>query len=169
MKEIWKNIRGYRGKYKISNLGRVKSFHKCKEGNLLKNVLNKDIRYEIVGLCLNGKLKTFYVHRLIAKAFIPNPKGLTEINHKNGIKTDNRIKNLEWTTKNDNIKHAINLGLIDTKGEKNGRAKLNRSNINDIRRKYASGNYSYATLARVYKVSRNTITRIVKRKLWNHV
>lgn len=79
-------------------------------------VLTKD-RYGYDTLCLNkdGKFKTMTAHRLIAKAFIPNPENKPAINHKNGIKDDNRVENLEWCTGSENIQHAFDTGLKKNK------------------------------------------------------
>ena len=73
--------------------------------------------YPIVGVCANGKQRTVYVHRLTALAFHPNPLGLPQVNHKNGIKTDNRPENLEWVTAAQNLKHARDTGLNPSKVE----------------------------------------------------
>lgn len=67
--------------------------------------------YSRVSLMVNRKRKTFYVHRLVAIAFIPNPKGKREVNHINGIKADNRLENLEWCTSLENLQHAFVNGL----------------------------------------------------------
>jgi hypothetical protein len=93
--EIWKPIVGYDG-YEISNLGRVKSVKFGKE-KIMKNDKNED-GYLRVNLCKEGNHKHFKVHRLVAQAFIPNPNNFPIINHKNEIKTDNRVENLEWCT-----------------------------------------------------------------------
>lgn len=91
--EIWKEVEGYQDYY-VSNLGRVKSTKFGKE-RILKSHKNHD-GYMCVGLSFNSKVKTYKVHRLVAKAFIPNPAGLPCINHKDEIKTDNHVENLEW-------------------------------------------------------------------------
>ena len=95
-KEIWKDIVGYEGHYKISNLGRVKSLKYGKE-QILKNVKNGR-GYLQVDLLKNGEEKTYYIHRIVAQVFLPNPQNLPQINHKNEDKTDNNANNLEWCT-----------------------------------------------------------------------
>lgn len=104
--EQWKDVVGYEGLYEVSNLGRVRSLdRKIKYKNSFKTVKGKYIqqRYEpyghlMVRLCKDGKKKQYYVHRLVAQAFLPNPYNLPCINHKNEIPDDNRPENLEWCT-----------------------------------------------------------------------
>jgi len=119
--EIWKDISGYDGKYRISNYGRVKSLKYRNDKLLSIGICNG---YEIIGLWKNNKVKTIAVHRLVATAFIHKPitcKKL-EINHKNGIKSDNYIDNLEWVTRSENIKHSYDvLGRVGSYVGKEGR------------------------------------------------
>lgn len=101
MKELWKDIPGYKGLYQISNFGRVKSFHEWKNAScpaeyILKNSISNS-GYCQVSL-YNGKKRKFLVHRLVADAFIPNPNNLPHINHKDEDPTNNRADNLEWCT-----------------------------------------------------------------------
>jgi len=112
--EIWKDIKGYEGLYQISNLGNVKSLnnYKRKENKILSNrPSSKKIWYLSVTLHNRGNNKGYLIHRLIALHFIPNPENKKMINHKNGIKNDNRIENLEWVTCKENIQHAYDTGL----------------------------------------------------------
>lgn len=98
IKENWKPIDGFEG-YAVSNLGRIKSLNYKRTGKekILKPMKNKG--YLQVGLCRNGKRKMFYVHRLVATAFLPNPNGFTEINHIDEDKTNNVVDNIEWASR----------------------------------------------------------------------
>ena len=103
MQEIWKDIKGYEGKYQISNLGNVKSFFKGKE-HLLKSYSTRG--YLSIGLWDGQKRQTVLIHRLVALAFIPNPNGYKEINHKDENKLNNNVDNLEWCTREYNMAYG---------------------------------------------------------------
>lgn len=117
MEEIWKDIEGYEGYYQISNLGRVKSLSRTTKFGMNYKTSN-DIMlsasigkrgYYVVSLNKDGVSKTFTLHRLIAKAFIPNPENKRFIDHINTIRTDNRIENLRWVTAKENANNSITL------------------------------------------------------------
>ena len=122
--EIWKDIPGYEGRYQASNLGRIKSILRG-ETRIKKTRLD---RYGYLQVCINinGTQCNKAVHRLIAKAFIENLNNKPQIDHINGIKTDNRVENLRWVTNKENMNNPITLEKIkgkkrnvDRKGEKN--------------------------------------------------
>ena len=98
--EQWKSITGYEELYEVSSLGRVKSlnYHRTGKEKILKPNKTKD-GYLVVWLYKNGKRKFFKIHRLVAEAFLPNPMGFPEINHKDEVKTNNIVSNLEWCTR----------------------------------------------------------------------
>lgn len=112
--EEWKPVVGYEGLYEVSSEGRVLSlgrFQKVRNnGRMFRKeqimkLKNRPGGYLGAHLCKNCKHKIHSVHRLVAEAFIPNPEGKEQVNHKNGIKTDNRVSNLEWVTKSENALH----------------------------------------------------------------
>lgn len=111
-KEIWKDIPDYKGLYKASNLGRIKSVKKL---TTYKNQRKQNNGYLIVDLWKNNKGKTLTVHRLIANSFLVNNDNKLCVNHINGIKTDNNVKNLEWCTHSENQIHSLSIGLRKTK------------------------------------------------------
>lgn len=127
-KEIWKGIKGYEGCYQISNKGRVKSIGrvvsslKCKRKTVPTRILCQNINkvngYASVQLSSKGMKKRVTIHRLVAFAFIEYTEG-KEVNHINGNKLDNRLENLEFVTKSENINHAHKTGLINMKDRGN--------------------------------------------------
>jgi hypothetical protein len=104
MIEEWKDIKDYEGLYKVSNLGRVKSNYKGLE-RLLKP-LSKNNGYLFVILYKDTKPTKYYVHRLVAKAFIPNPENKPQVNHIDEDKSNNMVSNLEWVTAKENMNHG---------------------------------------------------------------
>ena len=108
--------------------------------------------------------KLFLLHRLIAIQFIPNPLNLPQVNHKNGIKWDNRIENLEWVTASQNIEHAYrNLGVKPRKQKRT----ISYNDAQEIRKKYSSGNYTYSELAKEYGFNnKQMIMYIIKNKTY---
>jgi len=102
MEEIWKDIEWYNKLYKVSNLGRIKSF-KWKGGRILKPWKTK-VWYNFVVLYIWKKYKYHSVHRLVMENF--NWKSILHVNHKNWIKTDNRLNNLEYCTRSENMLHS---------------------------------------------------------------
>ena len=105
MKEIWKDIKGFEGLYQVSNLGRVKSLRR---NIILRQGITRK-GYESVLLCTNSIHKGYYIHRLVAHAFIPNPDNLPQVNHKDENKTNNCVGNLEWCDGKYNINYGTGI------------------------------------------------------------
>ena len=123
--EIWKPIVGYEGLYEVSSYGRVRSLDKYDSRNCFRKgkVLSpfKDrYGYLSVVLSCNGKCKTINVHRLVAKAFLPNPDNLPQVNHKNEDKSDNRVDNLEWCDSKYNNNYGTRKDRVRNSRIKNG-------------------------------------------------
>lgn len=114
MKEVWRDAVGFEGLYKISNLGRVKSVEKEVNNNgglqhrkerILKTHRNTHGYMQVI--LSKNKPYTRTIHRLVAEAFIPNKKNKPQINHIDGDKTNNYVKNLEWATRSENMTHSV--------------------------------------------------------------
>jgi hypothetical protein len=120
-KEVWNDIKGYKGYYKISNFGNIKSLDReldnkrgkfIKKGKLMRPILSLG-GYLKINLYIRGKMKTKLIHRLVAINFIRNKSNKKEVNHKDGNKRNNHIDNLEWVTAKENTTHAVKIGLFN--------------------------------------------------------
>lgn len=113
--EIWKRIEDT--KYSVSNLGRIKRQYKNAKERIVKTFSKNS--YLAVNLCSHNSIKQFYVHRLVAKSFLPNTENLPQVNHIDGNKENNKVENLEWCTALENQKHKINVLNKNSKGSNN--------------------------------------------------
>ena len=179
MKEQWKEIKGNREIYEVSNFGNVRT--KDREGARGRNIKGHVLAqhdnsngYPRCDMNFDGKRKSYLVHRLVAKSFIPNPENKPDVNHKNGNIHDNSVENLEWCTKSENEKHAWKTGLkndIATKGELHGMHKLSRKDVEYIREHHVrnGGIMKTGELARIFDVNPQTITEIVSERIWRSI
>jgi hypothetical protein len=172
-------IKGFNGRYEITADGRVWSNLRVSPcgrtvgGIFMKPRFDKD-GYLLISPCdpsFNKGRKTFSIHRLVASHFLPIPKGIDylTVNHKNGIKTDNRVENLEWVSMKDNIRHSKRMGLsIYTRGEECGASKLKSKDIPVIRKLWKKG-LSYSEIGRRFGVTYTPIKYIIIGKTWKHI
>lgn len=173
MSEEWRDVPGREG-YQASSLGRLRSFRN-RGGwgldtipHLLSPTFDKN-GYPRVSICRKGKRPSMPVHRLVALCFLPNPHNKPQINHRNGIKTDNRPENLEWVTARENLLHSFRvLGRLPNRGERNGQTKLSDRQVAEIRALYAQKDekgkrrYTYYSLAEAFEVCYSNIGYIVR-------
>jgi hypothetical protein len=165
MTEIYKVIPDTENMYSISNFGNVKN-------NITNYILNPfmtDRGY--LQVCINFSSRptriTVNVHKLVARAFVPNEMNLPVVNHIDGIKVNNNANNLEWTTHSENNEHAVKMGLIKS-GEDSYLAVLIEKDVLEIIDKLKEGNRNI-DLAREYNVAHNTIDDIRCNRTWRYI
>ncbi len=170
--EIWKAVVDFEEIYKISNLGRIKrikSRNGYKIDRMLKPMSRGERKYLYVDLCKNGIKKSKQIHRIVLEAFDRLPNVKEECNHINGIKADNRLKNLEWCTRSENELHKNRVLKYESlKGEKHGRSKLTNEEIKTIRHMYKDG-LPQREIAKKFNVGQQNISCIVNHKNWKHI
>lgn len=133
-------------------------------------IIDKDGYYRVRLTMSNGKRRNFPVHRLVMIMFNPIINMINlQVNHLDGNKSNNCLDNLEWCTSQENITHAVKTGLRDDRGEKNYFHKITENDVCDIRQLYATGNYTYEQLGKIFNLSANHISRIVRKIAWSHI
>lgn len=164
-----KPVVGYEASYLVTQCGQIISLPKARRTwtKLLKQYPIGD-GYLSVDLGDGKTIKKLLVHRIVAMAFIPNPENKPQVNHINGIKTDNRVENLEWNTRSENQKHSIKTGLRSAKGVKNSQSKLTEIDVLVIRKAVELG-INRSKIVNAYNISHPTIVDIYKRRSWSHI
>lgn len=167
--EVWLPIPGYDDWYEVSNLGRVRSYHKFGWGRRIYPEIIKLYTtkrgYVQVSLTKDKVSRQKDVHRLVAYAFLGNPGAGMQIDHKNGDKTDNRAINLEWVTPQENTRRSLELGLKPT-GERHGMSKLTQQEVDAIRLLYATGKYSHRKLGEFFGITHSSAGKIIRNEAW---
>lgn len=168
--EIWRPVSGYEGLYEVSNQGRVRSFHKSIRNPEVPRILAPgNVRgYRQVCLRKNGENASGLVHRLVALAFVGHPPTPDhQVNHKDFNKANNVPENLEWVTQAENNIYSKDV-IPRNRGEAN-HSKLTEKQVIEMRRRHRCDDISYAELGRIYGVSLQTCSAIIRRKKWRHV
>lgn len=170
MNEIWIKANGY-SIYEVSSFGRLKTFNWKNTGreSILKPALDKSGYLRTVLKGDDGKSKTIKAHRIVLNSFYAT-KDILEVNHINGIKTDNRIENLEWCTRKQNIQHCIDNNLqYVLKGEEVGNSVLTEENVLYIRKNYKPRIITRIYLAKKFGVTEATIKDVLSKRTWKHI
>lgn len=160
--------------YMVNRLGQIKTIERRSGRNkrLLPSIILRPGNcngYRFVNISINGKSGNHYVHRIVAKAFLPNPNNLPQVNHKNGKKGDNRVENLEWCTQSQNIRHSfdfLNRKRPNYHGESHPCAILTFAQVQDIIESYWSKKSTAKQLAQKYKVAQNYIYVVAAKRSW---
>ena len=165
MTEVIKDIKGFEGRYTISNLGIVRSLL---TGKIMKPYVTK-FGYARVNLRIahSRDYKSYFVHRLVASAFLENKDNLAEVNHKDCNRLNNKVDNLEWMSKEDNIRYSFTHGNASNKGLKNPNAKLDLNDIKAIRSLKATNRFYDTQIAKLFRVSSSAINKIVNNEIWS--
>lgn len=179
VKEVWKDVKDYEGLYEVSDHGNVR----VKDREVIsrwgteyvrpEKILSPDIDkdgYCVASLRKDSINKRFKIHRLVAMTFIPNPENKPTVNHKNGIKDDNCITNLEWMNHKEQRKHAEETGLFKVvRGTQCRTSKLNEEKVREIKRLLFESDLTQKQIADKFEVSPGRITEIKNGKSWKHV
>lgn len=185
MQEIWKDIKGFEGRYQVSNLGNIKSlpikikqksngggFHyQTLRGKILIPVPNSKGYLRVV-LRTQEKREVWFVHRLVATHFVENPNNKPIVNHIDNVHTNNVANNLEWCTHQENLKHAVGIkGIWVTKGEERENSILTEEDVRWIKENAIKGDkiLGYKSLSKKFGVSPQHIGNIIRGKKWSHV
>lgn len=175
--EQWQPVVGFEGQYDVSDCGRVRrcarvltrstgATYSVQQLELAQIAYGHTREYRGVGFKVAPKTnRVFLVHRLVAAAFLPNPGGLPEVNHKNLDKTDNRVENLEWCTSAGNQEHATKRGRFHGRTNPNARFKLQPEQVDAILARLAKGEKGNA-LAAEFGVSPSLIYMIKSGAAW---
>ncbi|ARQ95139.1 hypothetical protein FLAPJACK_214 [Bacillus phage Flapjack] len=162
--EKWVSLKGVikeEGDYSVSDKGRIRN----NQTGIIRKLTNHKSGYHTITI----QRSTYYIHRLVATCFIPNPAGLKVINHLDGNKRNNDKDNLVWTSASDNIIHAIETGLqVHRKGESHYSTSLTEGDVIDIKKRLINKEKG-RDIAKDYNVTHTVISNIKTGRTWCHV
>ena len=161
---MWISVKNYEGLYEVSNLGRVRSFHRNGE-KILRNNIRPDGRCS-VQLYKDGSNSRLFVHRLVAEAFLPNLECKPEVNHKDLMSTNNRLDNLEWVTKQENQEHA-NLNEAQYRGQESHNTELTEKDVFEIYTRI-DNRETLGSISKDYPIGYQGLYRIKRGMTWKH-
>ena len=170
--EIWKDIEETEGLYQVSNLGRFKRLERDRFSEMILKLGKYSNGYYQFSVVIKRKRITAIAHRIVAKYFIPNPENKSQVNHKNGIKTDNRVENLEWVSHSENMKHSFRVlknKPYDKTCEKNPNSKLKKEDVLEIRNLYKNNIITQSEISKKYNINAPAIWKIVNNRTWKNV
>lgn len=151
-----------------------KNYIITKEGRIISRYTGKQLYvhtnkkgYCFVRMYIDGKAKTYLVHRVVATVHIPNPNKLPEINHKDGNKSNNNFRNLEWCTGLQNVQHSVGTGLVK-RGDKRPNAKLSDEDVVFMRWLRECG-YTYYELGRRFNIAYQTAHKVCTKQTYTHI
>lgn len=166
--EEWKPIEDFEGIYEVSDKGRIKRIkgtNSTKAGHILTQCLSPT-GYSRVTLSRGNKHKDGRVHRIVAETFLGNPPTIIhQVNHKNGIRNDNRVENLEWVTPRENVRHSFTLGREAASGENHPNSKLNWDLVTKIRSMFNDG-VKQVDISAILGINRGTVNDVVRKRCW---
>ena len=155
--------------YRIYEDGRVESLNFGRSGRSgWMNTRANNSGYQSVDLRKDKVKYTFLVHRLVAETFIPNTENLSDVNHINADKSDNRVSNLEWVSHAQNMQHSFENNLLPY-GERHGNARLTEGDVREIRQLLAEGVTNHREIGALFGISHSTVRDIEKGRRWRRL
>lgn len=161
--EIWKGVIDFKN-YEVSNFGNVRNI---KTGKVI--ALPENLGYTRISLCSNGSRKNKTVHSLVMDSFVGYRKDCIVINHINGIKTDNRLENLEYCSQSHNRKEDFRTGRQSLQGEKNTQSKLTEKDVLDIIELRQKIKLKYSQIADIFGITKSGVSSIFNGYTWTHI